>query len=171
MIINELKEADLPLSTKLLVNHVCNSFDNFTGYFEKDFFANHTDKELFNHLTEMDWTSDENKQLKQLITSEDDENVDCEIEGELYIMIKMMKKKNLFKRKVNLEPNASASQVTQEWNRIKNWPEVEETRQLLIKAAKNEGQTIDEKILEGIEECLQDGLNIERNQFIAVHVK
>ena len=105
-----------------------------------------------------------------LVTGEDDDNVDCEIEGELYIMIKMMKKKNLFKRKINLEPNASASQVTQEWNRIKNWPEVEEARQLLLEAAKKDGQTINEKMLEELEECLQEGFNQERNQFITVHV-
>ena len=41
----------------------------------------------------MDWKTDENKQLKQLITTEeDDESVNREIEGQMYVMIKTMKK-------------------------------------------------------------------------------
>lgn len=45
-------------------------------------------------LEDMDWTNDENQQLKKLISNDDDESVDCEIEGHIYMMIKMMKKKH-----------------------------------------------------------------------------
>ena len=36
MLTDELKRADnLTVATKLLINHVCNSFDGFRGFFEK----------------------------------------------------------------------------------------------------------------------------------------
>lgn len=50
--------------------------------------ANYTRKELLTILYDIDWTANENKQLKQLIGKEE-----VAIESQMYIMIKDMKKK------------------------------------------------------------------------------
>merc|ERR1712147_128053 len=93
MLIDELKKAKFSLATRLLINHVCNSFDEFRGFFEKSFFEKHTSNELVNILEQMDWSADESRRLMKLINNDENENVECEIEGQIYVMIKMMKKK------------------------------------------------------------------------------
>ena len=78
---------------QLVFNHMQRILNTCHRIPETSFFAKHTSKDLVNELMEMDWTSDENKQLKKLISSDDATSVDCEIEGQLYVMIKIMKQK------------------------------------------------------------------------------
>lgn len=45
----------------------------------------------------MDWTNNENKLLQEIICKDETENADLEIEGQLFIMIKLIKRKQITK--------------------------------------------------------------------------
>jgi len=81
------KETLLTVPTKLLICLILNSFDNFQHDFGKFFFKNCDEKDLKMNCFDVDLETPENKKLKSLITTNDQ---DDDVMSMIFLMVKKM---------------------------------------------------------------------------------
>merc|ERR1712106_377248 len=70
LLCRQLEILKLSVQTKLVLCVVADTFDNFTGYFEKAFFGNIDTEKVYGALCNVDLSTDENKKLVELVTGD-----------------------------------------------------------------------------------------------------
>jgi len=94
---SQLREAELDLQTKLLICLVSNTFDNFDGYMEQYLFRRYDSTEVLLKMADLNLKDEQSKKLIKLISDEDIDSIEEEIEFKVFRLAKSLKQKNITK--------------------------------------------------------------------------